>query len=254
MHTIGEILQDLCRLAPLESKMDFDNVGLLAGDEAWPVQTVLLSLDITGEVIREAETMGAGLIVSHHPLFFSLKAVEPRSAGGLHTLELLTRRIGAVCMHTNLDAADGGVNDALADAIGLSDALPFEPEHVCRIGSLPEPESLPRFLARVKNALGCQGLRYAGSRETVCRIAVGGGSCGDMLEEAFRAGCDAFVTADVKHDVFLRAAELGFVILDAGHFYTENVVIPVLQRRLQKSFPDLRVCVSAHSAPESYFM
>lgn len=253
MLTIGTILKELDKLAPLETKLDFDNVGLLAGDPDWEVSTVLLSLDITSSVIREAEALGTGLVISHHPLFFSLKAAVPGNEGGKHTLELLTRKIGAICMHTNLDAADGGVNDALARKLKLLDAQPFEPEHICRIGHVRSPLDLNTFLASVKTALGCEGLRYVQGAHPVFQVAVGGGSCGSMLEDAVRAGCDTFVTADVKHDVFLRASELGINLIDAGHFHTENVVIPVLKSVLNQAFPDLDVRISAHTAAEHYY-
>ena len=252
MPTIGMILNCLAKLAPPENKMDFDNVGLLAGDPEWEIRCVMLSLDITSAVIREAEQAGAGLVVSHHPLFFDLKSATPETEGGKHLLELLTRRIGAVCMHTNLDAADGGVNDALAAALHIRDARPFEAEHVLRFGHLSSTASMRDFLADVKACLHCEGLRYTGD-SPVYRVAVGGGSCGSMLMEAVNAGCDTFVTADIKHDVFLRAAELGINLIDAGHFYTENVVIPVLQERLFREFPDLDIRISSHRAPERYY-
>ena len=253
MHTIGKILVELAKLAPLETKLDFDNVGLLAGDPDWSVNTVLLSLDITSAVIREAERLSAGLVISHHPLFFDLKAAVPGNPGGKHTLELLTRKIGAICMHTNLDAADGGVNDALAKALGLLDTQPFEPEHIGRIGHTREPGTLPDFLGKVKTALHCEGIRYVNGTGPVFQVAVGGGSCGSMLEDAVKAGCDTFVTADVKHDVFLYASELGINLIDAGHFHTENVVIPVLRNYLLRSFPQLTVHISSHTAAEHYF-
>ncbi len=232
--------------------MDFDNVGLLAGDPNWEISCVMLSLDITSAVIGEAANNGAGLIVSHHPLFFDLKSATPDTEGGKHLLELLTHRIGAVCMHTNLDAADGGVNDALAAALQIRESRPFEPEHILRIGQLAKETSLKVFLAEVKAALHCDGLRYTGCRQ-VKTVAVGGGSCGSMLEEAVKAGCDTFVTADIKYDVFLRANELGINLIDAGHFCTENVVIPELQSWLTREFPELRILISSHRSPERFF-
>ena len=156
-------------------------------------------------------------------------------------------------MHTNLDAADGGVNDALARRLGLIDAQPFESEHILRKGHLRQPVPLAEFLAEVKEALHCEGLRYTEGAGTVFQAAVGGGSCGSMLEDAVQAGCDTFITADIKHDVFLRAAELGINLIDAGHFYTENVVIPVLREWLLREFPDLTVPISAYSVPIRFY-
>ena len=254
MPTVGEIFDFLNTKAPVDTKLDFDNVGLLAGSRDWPVKSVLLSLEITGEVIAEAKERKAGLVLSHHPLFFDLKAVSSETPQGKKVMDLLTAGIAAICMHTNLDAADGGVNDALAAALGLGDARPFEPEHICRLGSLPEAVPLEAFLRRVKERLGCAGLRYVDGGRPVCLVAVGGGSCGSMLEETAETGCDTFVTADVKHDQFLRARELGLNLIDAGHFNTENVVIPVLRDWLAGEFPDLELRIAAHGQPEKYYV
>ena len=254
MPTVGEIFEFLNTKAPVSTKLDFDNVGLLVGDESQTVDTVLLSLEITVPVIREAAEQGAGLVVSHHPLFFGLKTVSSLDPQGMKALELCRSGIAAVCMHTNLDAADGGVNDALAARLGLMDTAPYEPEHICRLGTLPEEQSLPDFLALVKERLGCAGLRYVDGARPVKRVAVGGGSCGSMLEETGLTGCDTFVTADVKHDVFLRAKELGLNLIDAGHFNTENVVIPVLADWLRGEFPALRVLIAHHGQPERYYV
>ena len=254
MPTVGEIFEFLNSKAPVETRLDFDNVGLLVGSPDWTADTVLLSLDVTGPVIREAAERGAQLVISHHPLFFELKNLGSGDPQGVKAMELLTRRIAAVCMHTNLDAADGGVNDALAAALGVENALPCEPEHICRLGTLPEPVLLPAFLARTKERLNCAGLRYVAGDSPVRKVAVGGGSCGRMLEEVVRAGCDTFVTADVKYDVFLRAKELGVTLIDAGHFNTENVVIPVLRAWLGAAFPGLKLLISEHRQTESYFI
>ncbi len=254
MPTVGEVFACLNRKAPVETKLDFDNVGLLVGAPEWEADTVLLALDVTGPVIREAAEAGAQLIVSHHPLYFELKTLGSGEPQGRKAMELLIRHIAAVCMHTNLDAAEGGVNDALASVLGVEAAVPFEPEHILRLGTLREPSALPGFLALVKERLGCAGLRYVPGKAPVHRVAVGGGSCGSMLEEAAEAGCDTFVTADVKYDVFLRAKELGVSLIDAGHFNTENVVIPVLRAWLGEAFPSLRILIADHHQTEEYFV
>ncbi|MBO4330853.1 MAG: Nif3-like dinuclear metal center hexameric protein, partial [Oscillospiraceae bacterium] len=182
MRTVHEIFTMLDSLAPVTEKLDFDNVGLLAGGAGWQVSSVLLSLDITDGVIDEAKELGAELIVSHHPLFFSLKSAASTDPGGAKLVELLSNRIAAICMHTNLDAADGGVNDALAAALWLEDAVPFEPEHIGRIGRLPRRMEMSEFLPFVKNALRSNGLRYYDAGREAFNVAVGGGSCGGFLE------------------------------------------------------------------------
>ena len=173
MPTVGEVFDFLNTKAPVETKLDFDNVGLLAGSRDWQVSSALLALEITGEVIEEARAMKAGLVLSHHPLFFELNAVSSEVPQGKKVMDLLTSGIAAICMHTNLDAADGGVNDALAAALGLGDARPYEPEHICRLGALPEAMPLEAFLGRAKERLGCAGLRYVDGGRPVCLVAVG---------------------------------------------------------------------------------
>ena len=255
MTTVCDVLRALERLAPPERKMDFDNVGLLVGREDRPVEKVLTALDVTDEVISEAEETSAALIVTHHPVIFHpVKQITGGDPVGRHLLRLIENGMSVISMHTNLDAADGGVNDALARRLGLLDAQPYEPEHICRVGHVRKPVDLTAFLGTVKTALGCEGLRYVQGTSPVFQVAVGGGSCGSMLEDAVLAGCDTFVTADVKHDVFLRASELGINLIDAGHFHTENVVIPVLKNVLDQAFPGLNVRISAHTAAEHYYL
>lgn len=254
MRSIAEIYSFLQEKAPLEAKMDFDNVGLLAGLPEWETDKVLLSLDITDDVVQEAGALGAGLVLSHHPMFFQLKSVSSLSPQGGRAARLLSQKIAAICMHTNLDAADGGVNDALAAVLGVKGALPFEEEHVARIGSLDEPVALEAFLKTVKTALHAAGLRYVAGCGPVSRVAVGGGSCGSMLEDAVAAGCDTFVTSDVKYDTFLRGKELGIHLIDAGHFPTENVVIPVMAQWLNTAFPELEMVISRHGQTEAYYV
>jgi len=148
-------------------------------------------------------------------------------------------------MHTNLDAADGGVNDALAEVLGVLDAAPFEKERTARIGRLPEPVALPELLPRLKAALKTGGLRYYDSGRPASRVALGSGSCGDHFMEAVRAGCDTYITADIKYELFLAARELGVNLIDGDHFCTENVIIPVIERWLKAAFPELEVSISA---------
>ena len=102
-------------------------------------------------------------------------------------------------------------------------------------------EYLPAFARYVKDALGANGLRYMDARRPVRRVAVGGGACGDMLADAFQMGCDTFVTSDVKYNVFLDAKAMGVNLIDAGHYPTENVVCPVLEKWLRSGFPGLEI-------------
>ena len=105
-------------------------------------------------------------------------------------------------------------------------------------------QPLSAFLTHVKQALGCQGLRYVDGGKAVCRVAVGGGSCGSDLWDAARAGCDTFVTADVKYNQFHEALAMGINMIDAGHFYTENPTMAVVAAKLRAEFPEIEVIES----------
>ena len=256
MATVRDIYQFVDTLAPFDIQEGFDNAGFLVGRASQPVERILTALDITLEVIEEARAMGAQLIVAHHPVIFQpLKSVTDEDPTGARVLKLAQEGIAAICAHTNLDAVADGVNDVLARTLGLTDleqlAMAGEdgrgrPYGIGRVGvwSGQTPASAPEFAAFVKQRLNSPCVRYHDAGRTVSRVAVGGGSCGSMLMDAVAAGCDTFVTADVKHDVFLDAAQLGINLLDSGHFATEAVVLAPLTLALQQAFPDLVVSQS----------
>ncbi len=253
MAKVSELFDVLNELAPVEGKLGDDNVGLLVGSWEDEVERVLVALDITSEVIEEGKRLGADLIVSHHPMFFGLRNVTDSDTTGARALKLARSGMSAICMHTNLDVAPGGVNDALSEVLGIEDTETFGPEACGRVGFVPE-QSLFDFMAHVKEALGAGGLRYVDAGRSVHRVAVLGGAGGGDMTDAFSAGADTYVTADVKHHQFIDAQELGMNLIDAGHFSTENVVVPVLAELLEDAFPGLEVTISrVHHQPERFF-
>lgn len=255
MTTVNDILHMLTFRAPAEKKLDFDNVGLLVGRADRPVKKVLAALDITDEVIEEAAEKGADLIVSHHPLFFELKSVTDGTWTGERTLSLAENRIAAICMHTNLDAAQGGVNDALLEAVGCAYSEELDPATgIGRIGTRQAPTALAEFLAEIRESLHCGGLRYHDAGRPVYKVAVCGGSGGGEIALAHAAGCDTYVTADIKYDPFLEAKHLGVNLIDADHFCTENVVVPVLKAWIEEAFSDVEVLISSvHGQTAQFF-
>lgn len=262
MVKVKDILDALEAYAPPAMKMDFDNVGFLVGFAENPVSRLLVSLDITDAVVDEAVEWEAQLIVSHHPLFFSLKAVTDTDRTGRKIATLLKNNISAICMHTNLDAASGGVNDALAEAADLSQTTilcreAFDesgvPYSYGRVGFLPAPVKLDTYLETLKNNLNTRGLRYHDAGRDVYKVAVVGGSGGSYVSQALQCGCDTLVTADIKYDVFLEAKELGLNIIDGDHFCTENVVTPKLAEKIKGHFPDLDVRISKRHAQTAQF-
>ena len=267
MITVNDVYEFLCSIAPVEMKMDFDNVGFLVGRSGAGVSKILVSLDITGDVVSEALDIGAELIVSHHPLFFSLKSVTDADVTGGKIVRLLSGGVSAICMHTNLDAARGGTNDALASAAGIAGAtgkaeLLSEDGHLPdgtsfsygRAGRLESPCPLGEYLGMLKNALNTNGLRYYDAGKEVYYVAVVGGSGGGELHHAVERGCDTFVTADVKYDVFLEARELGINLIDGDHFCTENLVTGILAEEIRAAFPGIAVSTSArHDQTARFF-
>lgn len=243
MAKVKDILQFIETIAPTHLKMDWDNVGLLCGRGDQEVRTILVALDPFPHVCDEAVEVGADLLVTHHPLIFEpLKSVTDQTTIGQSIQKLIANNIAAINAHTNLDCAEGGVNDTLAERLGLTDISVIGSEHLLRVGSFQS--TLLTFLEHVKAKLNCQGLRYVDGGKPVCRIAVGGGSCGSALPEVIAAGCDTFVTADVKYNQFWDAKAFGINLIDAGHFQTENPVCGVLAEKLQAAFPETRVILA----------
>ena len=253
MTKVRDIVSYFTALVPPEMKMDFDNVGLLAGTNETTVTKALVALDITDEVIDEAISAGAQIILSHHPLYFELKQVNDGTLIGAKIVKLLQNGISAFCQHTNLDSVPGGVNDALAKKLGVAvegwlegpSFLPDGREYgMGRCGTLTAVVPFPDYLARVKTALDANGLRCWDAGRPVHRVALCGGSGGEFVAAAAQLGCDTLVTADVKYHQFLEAKERGVNLIDADHFCTENVVVPVLADMLKKGFPDVDVEIS----------
>ncbi len=247
VHDIAAFIQSI---APGSMAESWDNVGLLCGDANQTVRKILVALDPFEAVCAEAVETGADLIVTHHPLIFvPPKSVTEDTSVGRCIRMLCRNGISAINAHTNWDCAPGGVNDVLAEILGLSDISVISPagtdEHgtpygLLRQGSVPVT-SLNSFLQTIKTVLGTPVLRYVDGGKPVSRVAVGGGACAGELMDAFDAGCDTFVTSDVKYNQFWDAQDLGMNLIDAGHFYTENPAAKVLANKLQENFPEIPV-------------
>lgn len=242
MPRAGEIEQAIFEIAPRDCAQNWDNVGLLVGRPDQEVKKLLVALDITETVIEEAECWGADLIVAHHPVVFhGQKSLTDRDVVGRRLLRLAEGHISAICMHTNLDIAQGGVNDVLAGVLGIMNPEPFTSEGVGRCGWREEPMALPDFVRLVSRALGCNGVRYADAGKPVHRVAVGGGACGEFEDAAIYAGCDTFVTSDLSYHQFVDAKSKGINLIDAGHFPTEDPVCARLISYIRQCFPEITV-------------
>ena len=254
MATVHEILDFLFSLAPEAGKEPWDHVGLMVGDRSRPVEAVLVALDPFYPVCQEAAARGAQLLVTHHPLFFGgTHAVTDETEDGRSAMLLLEHGMAHIAMHTNLDAARGGVNDCLAKKLGLNDVFLLNDEKIGRIGTLSCEKGLEEFLRDVIESLSCSGLRYRRGSGRVYRVAVGGGACGEYIPQAIAQGCDTFVTSDLRYNDFLDTQ--GLNLIDAGHFPTENVVCPAIKAYLEEHFPEIKTVISvSHRDAIQYYL
>ena len=262
MTTVKDVLKCIEALAPAYMKENWDKVGLNCGHLNAPVTRVLVALDPFEAVCREASEMHAELLVTHHALIWTPGFVTDETVAGKNTLFLIENHIAHINAHTNLDCAPGGVNDTLAATLGLSDIQVVSPNGVDENGNQwglirqgeVSAQSLEAFMATVKDRLGCSGLRFIDAGKPVHQVAVGGGACAGALQQVAAAGCDTFVTADVRYNQFWDAKDLGINLIDAGHFHTENPVCSVIADTISRSFPELTVEISKiHTDPTNFF-
>ncbi len=253
--SVSSVYEFLDQRAPFSMQMDFDNSGFLVGHREAEVSRILVALDITDDVIAQGIEGGFQLIVAHHPIIFGkIGSITDQDQTGRKVLRLIEHGIAAICAHTNLDAAEGGVNSVLAQRLGLSSPVPLHtdgmdaqgrPYGIGRVGRLEGgPISLDRFVERIKAELLLDSVRVLDCGRAVSSVAVGGGACGSMLADVLAHGCDTFVTSELKHDVYLEAKALGINLIDAGHYATEAVICPVLQSWLQEAFPGVTVSLA----------
>ena len=237
------IMNALERIAPRRLAEDWDNPGLLVGSFVQRVERILIALDVDDAVTQEAIDRRADMIVAHHPAIFrGMKQLRTDLPLGKRLATLLTHGIAVAAAHTNLDVARGGVNDVLAERLGLEKLSSFVitaqedgvTESLGRIGTLPAPASIEDFARMVKARLGISHVRLAAAAaRPVRRVAVCGGAGADFIDDAVRRGADVYVTGDVKYHDAQRAVEQGLHIIDAGHYGTESPVLPVLAAALR---------------------
>ena len=256
MATVADILKFIETIAPPSMKEAWDNVGLNCGRMDRKVTKILVALDPFEAVCLEAKELGAQLLVTHHALIWKPGFITDQNSQGKNTLFLIENGIAHINAHTNLDCAPGGVNDRLAQMLGLSNIEVIAPMGVdgqgrdwglLRCGEVTE-QPLEAFLSTVKEKLHCDGLRYVSGSRPVRKVAVGGGACAGEMMDAIHAGCDTFVTADVKYNQFWDAQNLGLNLIDAGHFHTENPIVSVLADKIAAAFPEIQVVISQKHA------
>ena len=259
--TVTDVCLAMNDIAPVKWAEEWDNPGLLVGDTDAPVKKIMLALDLTPEVAAAAIEGKVDIIITHHPLYFALpKTLAITDVKMEFVYELIKHNIAVYAAHTNLDAAPGGVNDVLAEAIGLtgvatlSNANPEKEQGIVRVGMLSEPLTIEAFAQKVKSALGADGVTYVDAGKPVYKVALVGGSGSDYIGDAMEAGADTFVTGDVKYHVAQKALTQGINIIDAGHQFTEMPILDKLEQVLKAWAEDSKRTMEIVRAEEEQVM
>ena len=238
---LKEVIEVLERTAPQSYAMQWDNVGLMIGDVEDEINKVLLTLDITADVVQQAVEGKCDLIISHHPFFFDdCKKIDFATAHGKMIKDLIINNIDVYSGHTNIDAAACGINSTLAEMFGLKNIAILQPNNISpdvgigRIGDIPEACSLLELCSTTKELLKtpCVRLVTNDDKKMIKRICVASGSCGDLIELAKTQGADVIITGDVKYHEALHARDIDMNVIDAGHFPTEFMVVDVFEKIL----------------------
>ena len=244
--TVIELYNKLCEIIPTTLSCPWDKDGLESCPEPQKeVKKVLITLDITNAAIDYAIEGNFDVIVSHHPIFFGgLGVMNALTFDGARAVRLAKNNIAAMSLHTRLDALENGVNDTLARLCGLKNIEVIGDDKIARVGELENETSLSDFVKNVKAALS----HGEGEREAslgVCnvngktrRVALVGGSGGDMMSLAKEVGADTYITGEAKHHEYLGAYDFGINLICAGHFFTEFPVCEFLKNTIGEISPE----------------
>ena len=240
---VGKIYDYIDSIAPFSAQEEWDNSGLQVGSRTQDVKKVLIGLDATASLVEEAKKKGCDLIISHHPFIFNAvkSFVEPSPA-----FMAAKYNISVISAHTSFDCAVGGVNDVLAELVGVYNTKLSE-NKLFRIGKT-DCKTVRDFALTVKNALNADVFCSLPEKE-IKNVAVCGGSAAEYIETAKNEGADAFLTGEVKHHEILDACDSEIAVICAGHFETEVPAMRVLSEKLQNQFPEIEFIISAQTSP-----
>ncbi len=221
---------------PFMTATDFDNVGLLIGSMDADVERAVVSLDCTKATVEYAVSVGAQLIVTHHPVIFDpIKNIKEDSV----IYQCIKHGIAVLSAHTNLDVGVDGVNDKLCERIGLerTSALYIDGMHI-RTGWLKEPMSAKALAEHCGQQLSA-AVKFVDGGKPVSRVAVCSGGGGGMFDDVLKSNVDAYITGDIKHSQFITASNIGFTLIDCGHFDTEDIIIDPLTEHFKSQLPEI---------------
>lgn len=253
---LDDIIKIIEDIAPVNLKEGFDNVGLMVGDREKNITKVLLALDCTEEVIREAKEMRAELILTHHPLLFRKpQSITTDTLLGRKIIELIRNDINLYSAHTNWDSVKDGLNDTLVKMLGFEKGIIMEKNQfdneagIGRVVELNKEMTVLEIVEKIKNYLGVKNLRYAGDlNEVVKTVAIVNGSGQDFFGDAKKLGADLIITGDTTYHFVSDYKEMGLNILDIGHFNSEwPVLINVSEKVKERLDSDVEFVISKES-------
>jgi len=257
---IAEITGFLNQFAPVSLAEDWDNVGLLIGNDANQASAVITCLTLTPDVASEAIRGKAQLIVSHHPILFrAVQRMTTQTWEGRMLIALIEARISVYCPHTGYDSARDGINQQLAELFDLSDITALRPQPAGdgvdqielkelgagRRGSLPSATTLEDFNQQVKRRLGIDSVQYVGEPAArIERVGIACGSAAEFLPDAHEQDCQVLLTGEARFHACLEAETLGIALVLAGHYASERPAMERLAEILAGEFPNLTVWAS----------
>ncbi|MDR0468836.1 MAG: Nif3-like dinuclear metal center hexameric protein [Peptococcaceae bacterium] len=252
-YTCRDVCNQIDAFAPPRCALEGDPIGLQLGSYDQKADRLFMALELTSGALEEALDFRPDIVFVHHtPFFVSLKQLIEDERHDQAVLELIRNHIALYTAHTNLDCVKGGVNDVLADRLGIVDTEILKPLnlHITeaglgRIGTLRDAVTLGEFARFVDRELDAGGIRYAGEEsQIVHKVAVCGGAGAFLIAEAKARGANTYISADIKHHEGVQAIEVGLGLIDAGHFASEAPIIPVLADYLREKMPELTIGVS----------
>jgi GTP cyclohydrolase I len=255
---LEHIFQLLDRMAPPHMAEEWDNVGLQVGDPGREVELVWVALDPSLEVVSAACRQGVGLLVTHHPLIFrSLKRIDIRTPLGSVIEQALRNRLAIYTMHTNLDAAAGGLNDLLAEKVGMQGLKPLAGgterrlrAGMGRTGMLRARLPLNQLALKLKKGLKLEAVRVVGNAENlVKRVAVSTGSGSSLLPYFLSSTAEVFITGDLRYHDAREIETAGRCAIDIGHFHSEHLMTDAVAQGLQRALNRRRARIQVQAYP-----
>lgn len=233
--TCKDIIGIVEKAAPLGLSYEWDNSGFLCGDINKEVKKLYITLDVNMYTVDEAVKNGADMILSHHPIMFGgIKKIDYSTPAGYVIKQLIKNDIALYASHIPMDCAANGINEILADKLGIINKKVLEPSAgfegcgLGRYGELKNEMTLRSFAEVVKKALNTPFVRICGDPDAIIKkAAVGGGACDDLIPTAIENGADVLVTSDMKYHISMDSVESGLCVIDAGHYPTEVFVTDI---------------------------